>query len=95
MFRKDPEAVKTWSEKKVSDCARTQREIILQAADMLRPGGTMVYSTCTFSPEEDELTVAHLLANRPEMELLEIPSAEGTAGFSRGFSAERRDGAGL
>lgn len=86
MFRKDPEAVKTWSLEKVEACVKIQREIILEAADMLRPGGFMVYSTCTFEPEEDELAVAYLLRERPQMELLEIPCTEGRQTFSPAFS---------
>ena len=61
MFRKDPDVVKAWYPEKVKECAAVQREIILQAADMLRPGGYMVYSTCTFAPEENELILLHLL----------------------------------
>ena len=53
----------------------------LQAADMLRPGGLMLYSTCTFAPAEDEQTVSHLLENRPDMELAEMEDYEG---FSHG-----------
>ena len=75
MFRKDPDVVKAWYPEKVKECAAVQREIILQAADMLRPGGYMVYSTCTFAPEENELILLHLLQNREEMELVPIPWA--------------------
>ena len=86
MFRKNPEAVSDWSEEKVKQCAAVQREILLQAADMLRPGGYLVYSTCTFEPEEDELAVAYLLQERPDMELLEIPCTDGRATFLKAFS---------
>lgn len=59
--------------------------MILQAADMLRPGGLLLYSTCTFAPEEDEEVVSHLLENRPDMELLELPEYEGfTSGVPNG-----------
>ena len=54
MFRKDPGAVKAWDEEKPLDCAKSQREIITRAAAMLAPGGYLLYSTCTFSPEENE-----------------------------------------
>lgn len=47
-----------------------QRQILLNGADMLKPGGSMVYSTCTFSGIEDEGSVAYLLKERPEMELI-------------------------
>ncbi len=85
MFRKDIECVKAWSEAKVKECARIQREIILQACDMLRPGGYMVYSTCTFAPEENELVLAHLLTLRPEMELQKIPCEGGMESFRPAF----------
>ena len=44
---------------------------------MLRPGGQLLYSTCTFAPDEDEGVVSWLLENRPDMELIELPSYEG------------------
>ncbi len=77
MFRRDEASAKAWSPEKVKDCAKTQKEIIRQAAAMLRPGGRMLYSTCTFSPEEDEQVIASLLETDPEMELLPIPMSEG------------------
>ncbi|MDR2649449.1 MAG: RsmF rRNA methyltransferase first C-terminal domain-containing protein [Clostridiales bacterium] len=54
MFRKDPDAVSGWSGHKPEACAAAQRGILNQAADMLKPGGRIVYSTCTFEPREDE-----------------------------------------
>ncbi|MFD1428716.1 RsmF rRNA methyltransferase first C-terminal domain-containing protein [Lacticaseibacillus mingshuiensis] len=54
MFRKDPDAMQYWSPDLVAQCATRQREIVAEAVKMLRPGGTLVYSTCTFAPEEDE-----------------------------------------
>ena len=54
MFRKEEAAVTDWSEETVFMCARRQAEILHSAALMLRPGGRLVYSTCTFSPEENE-----------------------------------------
>jgi len=84
MFRRDPEAVRDWSPEKVAECAAIQRDLVLRAADALRPGGRMVYSTCTFAPEENEAVIAHLLAERPELELLEVPQADL---FAPGLSA--------
>ena len=63
------------------ELSEIQKELILQAADMLRPGGLMLYSTCTFAPAEDEQTVSWLLENRPDMELAEMEDYEG---FSHG-----------
>ena len=89
MFRKDPDAVRAWYPEKAAECAAVQREIILHAADMLRPGGCMVYSTCTFAPEENELVLLHLLKNRPQIELVQIPRTEGRESFSPAFSIEK------
>lgn len=69
MFRKDDALLKDWSSEKSSELSAVQKNLILQAADMLCPGGEMVYSTCTFSPAEDEDVIAYLLEQRPEMSL--------------------------
>ena len=66
MFRKEEAAVTDWSEETVEMCARRQREILHSGAAMLRPGGRLVYSTCTFAPQENEETVAAFLAEHPE-----------------------------
>lgn len=58
MFRKDPEAIRYWTPDYPATCAARQREILTEAVKMLKPGGTLVYSTCTFSPEEDEQIIA-------------------------------------
>lgn len=79
MFRKDAANARAWSLEKVESCAKIQREITRQAVKMLHPGGLLLYSTCTFSPEENEGTVAYLLKTYPELELVEIPQQEGFA----------------
>ena len=61
MFRKHDAAWADWSPETVAMCARRQAEILDSAAVMLRPGGRLVYSTCTFSPEENEGTVSAFL----------------------------------
>lgn len=66
MFRKDGEAIAQWSEDNVIRCAARQREILENAAGMLRPGGRMVYSTCTFSPEENEKMIIGFLNDHSE-----------------------------
>lgn len=66
MFRKEEAAVTDWSQETVQMCARRQREILDSAARLVRPGGRLVYSTCTFAPEEDEETVAVFLESHPE-----------------------------
>ena len=66
MFRKEEAAVTDWSQETVQMCARRQREILDSAARLVRSGGRLVYSTCTFAPEEDEETVAAFLEAHPE-----------------------------
>ena len=65
MFRKEPQAVCDWSEAHVRASAERQRRILESAAVCVKPGGRLVYSTCTFSPEENEETVAWFLAAHP------------------------------
>ncbi len=69
MFRKDENASGEWSLANVQKCAERQAEVLHAAAMMCRKGGTLVYSTCTFSPEENEQTVVHFLQNHPEFSL--------------------------
>ena len=66
MFRKEEAAVTDWSQETVQMCARRQGEILDSAARLVRPGGRLVYSTCTFAPEEDEETVGAFLKSHPE-----------------------------
>ena len=75
MFRKEEAAVTDWSQETVEMCARRQAEILHSAAAMLKPGGRLVYSTCTFAPEEDEMAVAAFLESHPEFEpeVIEAP----------------------
>ncbi len=87
MFRKDETARNEWSEEHVRLCAVRQAEILDCAAVMLRPGGRLVYSTCTFAPEENEGSIQRLLDRHPEF------FVEKTAG-REGFSAGRPDWAG-
>lgn len=70
MFKKEPNAIPEWSEANVAACAARQRGILDCAAKCLRSGGRLVYSTCTFSPEEDELQTADFLARHSEFRLL-------------------------
>ena len=69
MFRKEEAAVTDWSQETVEMCARRQAEILHSGAAMVRPGGRLVYSTCTFAPEEDELAVEQFLQTHPEFTL--------------------------
>lgn len=66
MFRKEEAACLEWSLQNVHSCAIRQREILEAAAEMLKPGGRLVYSTCTFAPEEDEETILLFLKAHSE-----------------------------
>ena len=66
MFRKEEAAITDWSGETVAMCARRQGEILREAAKLVRPGGLLVYSTCTFAPQEDEEAVAAFLSEHPE-----------------------------
>lgn len=79
MFRKDPDMVKSWQEKGPEYYAGIQRIIVSEAVDMLRPGGLMLYSTCTFSRTEDEEIIEGLLASHTDMELMPLALFEGAA----------------
>lgn len=72
MFRKEEAAVTDWSPETVSMCAARQSEILDTAAAMLRPGGRLVYSTCTFSPEENEGVISHFLKLHPDFSVAQI-----------------------
>ena len=72
MFRKNADACDEWSPENVVLCAERQAEILECAASMLRPGGRMVYSTCTFAPEENEGTISKFLAKHPEFEIADV-----------------------
>lgn len=69
MFRKDSAAVEQWSPEHVTACAARQRSILNSAAKALRPGGVLVYSTCTFSKEENEEVIAAFLKENTNFEL--------------------------
>lgn len=81
MFRKDPAMVKAWERSGPEDYAKLQEEILHQALPMLKPGGSLLYSTCTFSPLEDEGTVEKILAMDADLELVTM---EGYEGFAEG-----------
>ena len=67
MLRKEPAAAENWSEENVFMCAERQKKILESAVSMLAPGGTLVYSTCTFAPEEDEANADWLVRAFPEL----------------------------
>ena len=72
MFRKEEAAVTDWSEDTVLMCANRQKEILHSGAALVRPGGRLVYSTCTFAPEENELCIEAFLQAHPEFERISV-----------------------
>lgn len=83
MFRKDNKLIKAWEKNGPDFYHNIQKNIIQYGAKMLKPGGMMVYSTCTFSELEDEESIMVCLRNCPDMELVDIKNYEG---FSHGFT---------
>ena len=61
MFRKDPDVTCHWSPSAIEDCARRQKEILKSVAGCIKPGGRLIYSTCTYNPKENEEIIAWLL----------------------------------
>ncbi|MDD6660557.1 MAG: RsmB/NOP family class I SAM-dependent RNA methyltransferase [Lachnospiraceae bacterium] len=93
MFRKDAGLIKSWEERGPKEYAALQKQILDCAVKMLRPSGMLLYSTCTFSEEEDEQVIAWILEQHEDLELIDpvIPGlwkkeADGAApdGFARG-----------
>ena len=72
MFRKEEIAIDEWSEENVRMCAERQIEILENAVSLLKNGGYIVYATCTFSLEENEMVIDEFLYNHPEFELVEV-----------------------
>lgn len=83
MFRKDPDAIQYWSQHYVLTCQKRQKEILTEAVKMLKPNGELIYSTCTFSPEEDEQIVEWLVKTYG-FKILEL---ERVAGMTPGIPA--------
>lgn len=77
MFRKDGDAAKSWNRYKAEELQGLQREIFDDAYQMLCPGGRLVYSTCTFNPEENEQNISFFLEKYPDLHLVEIPKQYG------------------
>ena len=86
MFRKEEAAVTDWSPETVEMCAARQREILHSGAQMVRPGGRLVYSTCTFAPEENELAITEFLETHPDF----YPEAVDAPWFATGENGSFR-----
>ena len=89
MFRKDPDLIKSWLERGPEYYAPIQRQILKSAAAMLKPGGMLLYSTCTFAKLEDEDTIQWILEEEPDLELVPIEPWEGACGGFDGMPAIR------
>lgn len=76
MFRKDDTAIAEWSEEHVAMCAQRQYGILSEAAVMLKPGGVLVYSTCTFAPDENEGVVSRFLREHEDFAIEKVPHDE-------------------
>ena len=85
MFRRNDVAINEWSLENVANCAKRQEWILDEAAKMLRENGTLCYSTCTFSKEENELQIVNFLERHEEFSLGEMTKFEGMrSGFAAG-----------
>lgn len=87
MFRKEKKMVKAWEEHGPEFFSKLQRSIITQAAAMLKPGGMLLYSTCTFDSLENEQTIEYLMEQYPEFEICEM---DGYEGFAKGRPEETK-----
>lgn len=95
MFRKEEEAVRHWSLENVRMCGERQLDILEEAAVMLRPGGRLVYSTCTFSPEENETVIGTFLAYHPDFSICRIQDLPGVDMEGWGFEPGHAEWAGI
>ena len=76
MFRKEPQAIDEWSVAHTLSCSQRQKNILQSAVKMLKPGGMLLYSTCTFALCENEENVEYVLNNFKDFELLQIKELE-------------------
>ncbi len=77
MFRKDAKMIRAWEEHGPDYFSKLQRSILRQCAGMLRPGGLIMYSTCTFNRKEDEYRIEEFLSDHPEFSILPMKPYEG------------------
>ena len=82
MFRRDPQAIPSWAEYGPASSMTAQAQLLRDAARLLKPGGRLVYSTCTFNPEENEQQLAAFLQEHPDFEVQrpELASRQGIRG---------------
>lgn len=89
MFRKDPAVARKWGDKMIQFCLSQQKDILEKAAVMLREGGEILYSTCTFDIGENEGAVNYFLDTHDDFELL--PIAHMPYGFAEGYTDGMRE----
>lgn len=76
MFRKNEDMINEWYNYSVDRCAKMQHDILQVVAQMVAPGGKLVYSTCTFSPEENETQIAKFIATHDDFEVIAIDASK-------------------
>ena len=83
MFRREPETRKEWTPERTAGCAERQREILAAAARLVRPGGRLVYSTCTYNPAENEENARWFTETFPEFnpEAFSLPGIDAPDGM--------------
>ncbi len=81
MFRKYPRILEEWTPELVELCTQRSRGVLEAGAQTLKPGGRLVYSTCTFNPEENEKTILWFLERHPEFRVVETGIQGGAPGF--------------
>lgn len=79
MFRKDEDMARQWEHHSIERCVRMQRDILSTAAELLAPGGRIVYSTCTFAPEENEAMIGEFLKHHRDFHIVTLPEGKGFA----------------
>jgi len=77
MFRREPRMIKDWEQQGPEYYQSIQKDLISNAAQLLKPGGMILYSTCTFSIKENEAVIDHLLTSRDDMEMVDIQPYDG------------------
>ena len=92
MFRRGTRMIRAWQEHGPAYFSVIQKEIVTHALRMLRPGGQILYSTCTFDPSEDEQIIAYMMEICPELSVLPAPHFDG---FVHGFSQYAPDTEGI
>ncbi len=91
MFRKEPSVIKSWLEHGNEYFAKIQKGILESAYHMLKPGGLLLYSTCTFATMEDEDSVLHFLEDHPNMKVIPMESYEGFGSCMPEYTKIRED----